>query len=149
MIQKFNFYISFLCSGIHNIVLLSTVAEKQVSALEAHKIFYVPLLIYIYIYISIQPHNMYKRFEASLNYRGLIVHCGLQQRNSICSNSRFIFTSEVRLLIVSLSLSVSSASSCMFFFNQLLKIYIKDTNKGYGPRTRGHKKVKVRRNRVK
>ena len=34
---QFNFYISFLCSGIHQIALLSTVAEKRVFAPEAHK----------------------------------------------------------------------------------------------------------------
>ena len=35
---QFNFYIVFLCNGIHNIPLLSTVTEKRVSVPEAHKI---------------------------------------------------------------------------------------------------------------
>ena len=35
--MQFNFYITFLCIVIHNITLLSTVARKQVYALEAHK----------------------------------------------------------------------------------------------------------------
>ena len=35
---QFNFYISFLCSAIHNSALLSTVTKKRVYAPEAHKI---------------------------------------------------------------------------------------------------------------
>ena len=38
---QFNFYIVFLCNGIHNIPLLSAVTEKRVSVPEAHKSFYV------------------------------------------------------------------------------------------------------------
>ena len=34
---QFNFYIIFLCNGIHNIPLLSASMEKRVSAPEAHK----------------------------------------------------------------------------------------------------------------
>ena len=34
---QFNFYIVFLCNGIHNIPLLSAVTEKRVSVPEAHK----------------------------------------------------------------------------------------------------------------
>ena len=37
---QFNFYIAFLCNGIHNIPLLSAVTEKRVSVPEAHKIYY-------------------------------------------------------------------------------------------------------------
>ena len=40
---QFNFYIVFLCNGIHNIPLLSAVTEKRVSVPEAHKIEYVPM----------------------------------------------------------------------------------------------------------
>ena len=40
---QFNFYIVFLCNGIHNIPLLSAVTEKWVSVPEAHKIEYVPM----------------------------------------------------------------------------------------------------------
>ena len=35
---QFNFYIIFLCNGIHNIPLLSAVTEKRVSVPEAYKI---------------------------------------------------------------------------------------------------------------
>ena len=35
---QFNFYIVFLCNGIHNIPLLTAVTEKRVSVPEAHKI---------------------------------------------------------------------------------------------------------------
>ena len=35
---QFNFYIVFLCNGIHNIPLLSAVTEQRVSVSEAHKI---------------------------------------------------------------------------------------------------------------
>ena len=34
---QFNFYIVFLCNGIHNIPLLSAVTEKRVSVPETHK----------------------------------------------------------------------------------------------------------------
>ena len=40
---QFNFYIVFLCNGIHNIPLLSAVTEKRVSVPEAHKIEYAPM----------------------------------------------------------------------------------------------------------
>ena len=37
---QLNFFIVFLCDGIHNISLLSAVTEKQVSVPEAHKIYF-------------------------------------------------------------------------------------------------------------
>ena len=39
--RQFNFYIVFLCNGIHNIPLLSAVTEKRVSVPEAHKTIFI------------------------------------------------------------------------------------------------------------
>ena len=38
---QFNFYISFLCSAMYYIALLSTFPKKRVFAPVAHKIFYI------------------------------------------------------------------------------------------------------------
>ena len=58
---QFNFYIAFLCSAIHNIALLLTVAKKRVYAPEAHKIHF-SILYFLFYAIS-----GFKRRLQSLN----------------------------------------------------------------------------------
>ena len=51
---QFNFYIVFLCNGIHNIPLLLAVTEKRVSVPEAHKrYFYLPKIKYLELNLEI------------------------------------------------------------------------------------------------